>query len=61
MSLEFHNGAWRRMAVQGVGRRGVGASGSKAPLFVSCTECDSEFQFVQKPGRRPGRVGQALG
>jgi hypothetical protein len=61
MSLSFHNGSWRR-GCPGCGAHGAACKWVNGALFVSCTECDSEFQYLSKiSAARPGRVDQALG
>ncbi len=61
MSLEFHNGEWRQMC-PGCGARGCPCKWEQGALYLSCTNCDSEFCFRPK-ARSEGRggVGQALG
>ncbi len=53
MSLRFHNGGWRR-GCPGCGAHGCRCRWIAGELFLSCTECDSEFQFVPK-ARSSGR------
>jgi len=55
MSLEFHNGAWRR-GCPGCGAHGAPCKWVNGALCVSCTECDSEFQYLSK-SRPLGRGG----
>jgi hypothetical protein len=53
MSLEFHNGSWRRMC-PGCGTRGCRCKWVQGALYLSCTACDSEFCLRPK-ARSEGR------
>src|SRR5574340_23995 len=53
MSLEFHNGSWRRMC-PGCGTRGCRCKWRQGALYLSCMACDSEFCLKLK-ARSEGR------